>query len=80
VVAESSLDAAVDAYVRELMTSGPQAIKAAKALIAQVADRAPDAAGTITAEALAARRVSDEGQAGMRAFIEKRRAPWMPAE
>ena len=80
VVAEGSLDAAVDAYVREILTSGPQAIRAAKELIAQVAGRAPDTAGTITAEALAARRVSEEGQAGMRAFIEKRRAPWVPAE
>ena len=32
----------------------------------------------LTAETIAAHRVSAEGQAGMRAFMEKRRAPWLP--
>jgi hypothetical protein len=30
----------------------------------------------ITARAIATRRVSAEGQEGMRAFLEKRRASW----
>ena len=29
-----------------------------------------------TAQLIAARRVSDEGQAGVRAFLDGRKAPW----
>jgi hypothetical protein len=32
----------------------------------------------LTAETIARHRVSTEGQEGMRAFLEKRKAPWVP--
>lgn len=76
VVRPAELDAAIDAVVDELLTSGPQAIAGAKALIARVAFRAPSAVETLTAETIARHRVSAEGQEGMRAFLEKRKAPW----
>ena len=76
VVPTSELDAAVDAYVQELLTGGPEAIGAAKALIPQVWGRPLEAAMTVTAAAIAARRVSNEGQEGLRAFLEKRAARW----
>jgi methylglutaconyl-CoA hydratase len=72
----AELDAVVDAYVRELLTSGPEAIAGAKALVANVAGRTPGNVGELTAEAIARHRVSDEGQEGMRAFLEKRAARW----
>jgi methylglutaconyl-CoA hydratase len=78
VVAESDLDATVAAYVRELTSSAPEAVAAAKQLIAKVAGRLPADVSDLTAETIAAHRVSTEGQAGMRAFLEKRRAPWVP--
>jgi methylglutaconyl-CoA hydratase len=64
------LDAAVDAVLAELHTAGPQAARAAKELA-----RAPHSARE-TAERIAAQRTSDEGQDGLRAFLEKRAPGW----
>jgi methylglutaconyl-CoA hydratase len=77
VVPEADLDAAIDAYVRELLSSGPGAITGAKRLIAAVAGRIPAEVADLTAETIARHRVSAEGQDGMRAFLEKRRAGWI---
>jgi methylglutaconyl-CoA hydratase len=76
VVAAGELDATVDAYVRELLTAAPEAIKAAKALIREVWGRSIDEARPITAQAIATRRVSAEGQEGLKAFLDKRRPAW----
>jgi methylglutaconyl-CoA hydratase len=78
VVPEAGLDAAVDGFVRELISSAPGAIASAKRLIADVTGRPPIEVSGLTAETIAAHRVSPEGQAGMRSFLEKRRAPWLP--
>ena len=78
VCSEADLDATVDRYVRELMTSAPGAVSAAKALIAAVAGRAPRDVADLTAQTIARHRVSDEGQSGMKAFLDKRPAPWTP--
>jgi methylglutaconyl-CoA hydratase len=71
------MDAAVNRYVRELFSAGPEAIAAAKALIPRVWGRPIADAMPITAAAIAARRVSAEGQEGLRAFLEKRRPLWV---
>jgi len=76
VVPLAELDGAVDGYVTEFLGAGPQAIAAAKALIAQVAGLPIEEAGAITARAIAERRVSLEGQEGLKAFLEKRRPRW----
>jgi methylglutaconyl-CoA hydratase len=76
VVPASELDAAVGQYVQELLAAGPEAIAAAKALIPQVWGLPLDAAMPVTAAAIAARRVSTEGQEGLKAFLEKRAARW----
>jgi methylglutaconyl-CoA hydratase len=76
VVPEAELDAAVQAYVRELLAAGPQAVSAAKTLISEVWPLDVSGACRITTQAIARQRVSAEGQEGMRAFIEKRRAGW----
>ena len=72
----SELDRIVAKYVNDLLTSAPQAIAAAKALIADVSSRPADAA-ELTSQAIADRRVSAEGQDGMRAFLEKRPPSWL---
>ena len=60
----------------QFLAGGPEAVAAAKALIGRVAGGpSADTAG-LTAEALADARVSAEGQEGLRAFLEKRRAAW----
>ena len=78
VVAEADLDATIDALVAEILTSAPEAVAGAKALIAKVADREPSSVAQLTAETIARHRVAPEGQQGMRAFLEKRKAPWVP--
>jgi methylglutaconyl-CoA hydratase len=76
VVPASELDPTVGAYVGELLTSGPQAASTAKSLIQQVWAHSAAEAMTLTAETLAARRVSAEGQEGLKAFLEKRPPDW----
>ncbi len=70
------LDAGVDAVLREVLSAGPEAIAAAKRLIAQVAFLGAEDATAVTSEALAERRVSAEGQEGLRAFLQKRKPGW----
>jgi methylglutaconyl-CoA hydratase len=68
----TDLDASLETVLGELRTAGPRAARHAKRL---VLDR-PD--GPETARRIAERRASDEGQAGLGAFIERRRPPWAP--
>ena len=65
------LDAAVDRVLAELRSAGPRASRAAKRL---VLDAPLD--GLETARRIAERRTSDEGQEGLRAFLERRRPDW----
>jgi methylglutaconyl-CoA hydratase len=64
------LDGAVDAIVGELRSAGPEAARHAKKLVLE----RPDGLGT--ERRIAQRRTSDEGQEGLRAFLEKRDAGW----
>ena len=80
VVRPEDLDANVDAIVREVLTSGREALAAAKHLIADVWNASSEEeARALTADALARRRASAEGQEGLRAFLEKRKPRWSSA-
>ena len=63
-------DASIERVVGELLTSGPHAVRAAKQL---VRDRP---AGEETAQIAAGLRSGEEGQEGLRAFLEKRTPGW----
>jgi methylglutaconyl-CoA hydratase len=76
VVPAHELDNTVATYVQELLAGGPEAIAAAKALIPTVWGHTVAAAAPLTTSAIAARRVSAEGQEGLRAFLEKRKPSW----
>jgi methylglutaconyl-CoA hydratase len=78
VVAAGELDATVDRYVAELLSASPTGIAASKQLIPKVWGRSAGDAMRITAEAIAAQRVSPEGQDGLRAFLQKRAPGWAP--
>jgi methylglutaconyl-CoA hydratase len=78
VVPADELDTRVAEYVREILTSAPGAVAAAKALIRDVRWRAPGDAAKTTAGVIAKLRVSEEGQEGLRAFLEKRTPSWSP--
>jgi methylglutaconyl-CoA hydratase len=77
VVPREQLDAAVEQTLQELLTSGPMALRACKALALNVGRMDVAAARRYTAETIAALRVSAEGQEGLRAFLEKRRPNWV---
>jgi methylglutaconyl-CoA hydratase len=70
------LDVALAETLKQLMSSGPEAVRECKKLIAHVASH--DLADSIpyTIDAIATRRVSEEGQGGMKAFLSKEKAPW----
>jgi len=72
----ADLDRVVAKYVNDLLTSGPQAVAAAKRLIPEVTSRDRESAIEYSANAIAERRVSTEGQDGMRAVLDKRPPSW----
>jgi enoyl-CoA hydratase/carnithine racemase len=64
---------AVAAVVEALLAGGPEAVREAKRLVRE------RPTGQATAEIAAARRTSEEGQAGLRAFLDKGMPPWRSA-
>jgi methylglutaconyl-CoA hydratase len=64
------LDTVVDRVVAEILAAGPSAARTAK----QLARRVHSAEET--AQLIAQHRTSDEGQDGLRAFLEKREPSW----
>ena len=76
VVPERDLDATVKTYVNELLTAAPGAIATVKELLRKVWGRPVQDTIGLTADTIAARRVSEEGQEGMKAFLEKRKPNW----
>ena len=67
----ADLDGAVERVVGELLTSGPQAVREAKRLIRLRPQ------GEETAQLAARLRAGDEGQDGLRAFLERRKPGWL---
>ncbi len=61
---------------REILANGPQAVAAAKALIDDVPACPWDRVAELTSGRIAERRVSDEGQEGLKSFLEKRKPRW----
>jgi methylglutaconyl-CoA hydratase len=74
--AAGAVDEMVDATLKEVLSSGSHAIARAKNLIAHVPDMEHAEAMQFTAETIAALRAGPEGQEGLRAFLEKRKAGW----
>ncbi|HEX9037114.1 MAG TPA: enoyl-CoA hydratase-related protein [Ktedonobacterales bacterium] len=76
-VPAAELDEAVSATLRNLGQGSPAGIRVAKRM-AMTVTHLPDAeARQLTASAIAGLRVSDGGQEGIRAFLEKRKATWV---
>jgi methylglutaconyl-CoA hydratase len=72
------LDRAVAVAVRDLLTAGPTAARAAKAIVREVRGLPHQSTRWHTARKIATQRTSAEGQEGLRAFVEKRKAAWVP--
>jgi methylglutaconyl-CoA hydratase len=82
VVSADELDAAVDAEVERLKTAGPVAVLEAKRLVQRIQHpdtKQPRALDEANADLIAALRVSEEGQEGLRAFFERRSPAWLDA-
>lgn len=77
VVDDDQLDAEVDDLIRSVLTSGPEAVAMAKRLVSEVPGMTPEQFKPYTAEMIARLRVSDEGQEGMDAFLNKRKPKWV---
>ncbi len=77
VVDDDQLDDAVDALVKTLLSSGPEAVAMAKKLVREVPEMTAAQFKPYTAEMIAKLRVSDEGQEGMDAFLNKRKPKWV---
>jgi methylglutaconyl-CoA hydratase len=78
VVAADQLDAAVAALAQALVQAGPEAVKATKALVQDIAGK--DITQLLierTVHAIAQVRVSPEGQEGIQAFLAKRKPDWL---
>ena len=71
VVAAGQLDRTVERYLDEIRANGREAMAAAKALLRAIANRSIADATPLTSEAIAMRRVSEEAQGRMRAFLKK---------
>jgi len=77
-VPAGELDEAVQQHVHLFLKAAPSAIRATKRLLTDVYGRRPADVLALTVDNIANQRVSAEGQEGMRAFLEKRRASWIP--
>lgn len=73
-----ALDAAVDEAVHDILSGSPSAQRAAKRLLAGLESGVEDARA-LAVSAIAAQRVTPEGQEGLTAFLERREPAWRTA-
>lgn len=76
VAVSDALDDEVDRFIKQLKSSGPEAITRCKELLRNVPQMSYDDVKRYTAEVIAQIRISEEGQEGMNAFLEKRKPKW----
>ena len=74
---EAALDAAVAVAVRDVLTAGPTAARAAKAVIREIRGLGHGSAKWHTARTIARQRVSAEAREGLAAFSEQRQPAWI---
>ncbi len=65
--------------INEVKSNGPEAVAAAKALIDTVSECGWSNVAAETSRRIAERRVSAEGQEGLKSFLEKRKPSWTTA-
>lgn len=76
-VTEDELDSTIDHIIHGLLKNGPQAVSQAKSLVEFVANKPiNETLMNETSQRIAKVRVSEEGQEGLSAFLEKRVARW----
>jgi methylglutaconyl-CoA hydratase len=78
VVEPDELDAAVDRLVADVLLGSPDAQRRIKRLLEAVEVGSLEDACALTPDHIADARASEEGQEGLRAYLEKRRPRWVP--
>lgn len=76
VVPDAELDVEVNRLIDSILSSGPHAVAMAKRLVSEVPSMTPEQFKPYTAEMIARLRLSEEGQEGMSAFLNKRKPSW----
>lgn len=76
-----AVDGFVAGIVKTLSNNGPEGVRATKQLLRKI-EETPGWAErrAMTTQVIAERRVSAEGQEGLKSFLEKRSPSWRPAE
>ena len=73
---DAALDGAVERVVTSLRRAAPGALRAAKALLAELRDGDPAVQSRRAAQVIAERRASPEAREGIAAFFERREPHW----
>jgi len=76
VVSEEEIDNKINIYIKLLRSSGPNAINEVKKLINTYEKKDIDDYKDHTVKIISDLRISDEGQEGLNAFLEKRKPKW----
>ena len=78
VMQEAALDEAVENTVARILSNGPEAVRAAKQLVFDIAGKpiTPELVRE-TSERIADLRASEQAQEGLSAFLEKRKPAWL---
>jgi len=76
IATEDDIDELVDKYVSLLKSSGPKAIREVKNLVDSYEKLAIEDYKDYTVKKISELRVSNEGQEGINAFLEKRKPSW----
>jgi methylglutaconyl-CoA hydratase len=74
------LDSTIDGWQRAFLSSGPESLGRVKELFNEVPKRSFAEAQQFALDMIAEARASDEGQEGMKAFLERRQASWRSDE
>jgi methylglutaconyl-CoA hydratase len=80
-VSADRLDDCVESHVETLLGNGPRAVRDAKRLVLEYSNKPVD--NTMiedSCQRIADIRVSEEGQAGLQAFLNKQPAPWSQSD
>lgn len=77
---DEALDAKVQEVVANVLTSAPQAVGEAKALLRQLEHLPESQVLPFTTGLIARLRTGEEGQEGMAAFFDKRSPSWKPTD
>lgn len=72
-----AMDAKIAEIAKAIKAAGPLAVAASKAVLRDVQGFIWDKLTELTTQRIAERRISDEGQEGMKAFLEKRKPNWV---